>query len=76
MDLWTFIVVIVALALSFALAETWIKRRTKFGNAADLENRIAALEANENDQLQERVATLERIVTDKKSTLKETIDTL
>lgn len=69
MDLWTGIVAVVAIASGARLARAWIERDNgaDAGNG-DLKRRLDDTESNV-EQLRERVATLERIVTDSSSQL-------
>ena len=76
MDFWLAIVLIVLIGCTYLAVETYVKRH-KNSNFNDLVARIEKLEQAGNSQdLQDRVANLERIVTDKKSTLSDDIDNL
>lgn len=75
MDFWTAIVLIVVCCVAFGTLEEWIKSKNK-RSAKDLSNRIDALEQQAQNDLEERVANLEKILTDPKTKLKEKIDEL
>lgn len=75
MDFWTAIVVIVLCSLAFSFLTDWIKTNNK-RSVKDLATRVAALEQKSSSGLEERVANLEKILTDPKTKLKEKIDEL
>lgn len=75
MDFWTAIVLIVACVVAFETLQEWIKAKNK-RSAKDLSSRIDVLEQQSQNDLEERVANLEKILTDPKTKLKEKIDEL
>ena len=75
MDFWTAIVLIVVFCVGFETIQEWIRSKNK-RSAKDLANRIDALEQQAQNDLEERVANLEKILTDPKTKLREKIDEL
>ena len=71
MNVFSFIIWVVALAFVFTLLRTWIQGRNERGAVAADEATLARLE-----ELEERVRVLERIVTEKRTDLREEIDRL
>ena len=70
MDVFVFVLAIILITTIAGLIKEQMKQRRKMDNAvgADQQARI--------DKLEERVATLERILTDDKSQLRQDIDAL
>lgn len=70
MDVFVFVLAIIIITTIAGLIKEQMKQRRKMDNAvgADQQARI--------DKLEERVATLERILTDDKSQLRQDIDAL
>lgn len=75
MDFWTAIVVIVLCSLAFSFLTDWVKSKNK-KSVKDLASRVETLENMSTSGLEERVANLEKILTDPKTNLKEKIDNL
>ncbi len=70
MDVFVFVLAVIVITTIAGLIKEQMKQRRKMDNAvgADQQARI--------DKLEERVATLERILTDDKSQLRQDIDAL
>ena len=75
MDFWTAIVVIVLCSFAFSFFTDWVKTKNK-RSVKDLASRVDALEQQPTSDLEERVANLEKILTDPKTQLKDKIDSL
>lgn len=74
METFEMVVAIVAIVMVAGVIKHWIKARSAKGNpklASALENRIKQV-----DDLEKRVTTLEKIVTDKRHKLADEIDNL
>ena len=76
MDFFTVALCIVAVVMLSNVLLTYIKTKHQRTHSDELEQRLYALENRDQSDLEERVANLERIVTDKRSTLKDEIDSL
>jgi len=74
MDVFTMVVVIVVITMTAGVINHYIKARTKMTDPGELEDIHKRLERME--KLEERVRTLEKIVTDKKTKLADEIDRL
>ncbi|MCY4198273.1 MAG: hypothetical protein OXE81_01120 [Gammaproteobacteria bacterium] len=70
MDLWTFLTIIVLASLGLSAYQAWLKQRRR--KPTDQ----ACARDDDIDALMQRVATLESIVTDEKSRLKDEIERL
>jgi phage shock protein B len=70
MDVFVFVLAIIIITTIAGLIKEQMKQRRKMDNAAGADQQARI------DKLEERVATLERILTDDKSQLRQDIDAL